>query len=209
MITREFLTRVFRLNCGDKRGTCFTLEVNGRQYVITARHLVESADTIDDIRISHREFGHTPVQLVGHAEGSADISVLACDCQISNATGASFGDGYSLSQDAYFLGFPYGLEIDVSQEVAPLSALPLVKKGIISGFEEGHLIYLDGHNNPGFSGGPVVCVGNDGSRSIEGVVRGFLRGSGADSGNSGIAVAYGIQHALDVIGQNPIGYELN
>ena len=62
-------------------------------------------------------------------------------------------------QDVYFLGFPYGLHGDMSALSNDLP-FPFVKKGIISLFHNDGVnrIYLDGHNNPGFSGGPVVFM---------------------------------------------------
>ncbi len=62
----------------------------------------------------------------------------------------------ALSQDAFFLGYPFGMGTYIHE----VQAWAFVKKGIISSF--GKLggvrrIFLDGMNNPGFSGGPVVA----------------------------------------------------
>ena len=42
MITINVLLRVFQLKIGDSTGTCFTIDHNGRQYIITAKHVVSS-----------------------------------------------------------------------------------------------------------------------------------------------------------------------
>ena len=63
-----------------------------------------------------------------------------------------------LSQDVYFLGFPYDLTND-GGTINRNFPIPLIKKGILSAIQVGEVktLLLDGHNNPGFSGGPVVC----------------------------------------------------
>ena len=87
-------------------------------------------------------------------------------------------------------------------------------------------ILLDGHNNPGFSGGPVVfCQNNHGNDfSVAGVVAGYRHAFepvyknkepeenelpiGYYRVNTGIVLAYDIKYALNLIRQNPIGVEL-
>lgn len=61
----------------------------------------------------------------------------------------------------YFLGFPFGkLFSDVKFEKAnERYSLPFVKKATWSASApagDGAVIFLDGHNNHGFSGGPIV-----------------------------------------------------
>ena len=43
MVPSNALQRTFRLNYRSESGTCFTLDVDARQYVVTARHLVLGA----------------------------------------------------------------------------------------------------------------------------------------------------------------------
>ena len=51
--------------------------------------------------------------------------------------------------------------------------MPFVKKGIVSCMS-GSRIFLDGHNNPGFSGGPVVFAKANGlDYKIGGVISGY------------------------------------
>ena len=160
---------------------------------------------------------------MGHCEGNVDISVLAADIRISpkhplpTTTG-----GITLGQDVYFLGFPYGLTSEIG-ELNQNFPLPLVKKAILSAFYPAtKLLLLDGHNNPGFSGGPVVFseVGKPANQlSVAGVISGYhprmksvyLEGKRTPlefEYNTGIIVAYGIKHAVDLIRQNPIGFNL-
>lgn len=61
-----------------------------------------------------------------------------------------------MSEEVFFLGYPFGLSFDIGA-AGWGHPLPLVKRATLSAFklDEG-LLLLDGHNNPGFSGGPVV-----------------------------------------------------
>jgi hypothetical protein len=82
------------------------------------------------------------------------------------------------------------------------------------------LVFLDGHNNPGFSGGPVVFHDaiNDRFRIIS-VISGYLKKSLMPlkdnppteynlSFNSGIIITTGIEHAFSLIHSIPEGFIL-
>lgn len=73
------------------------------------------------------------------------------------------------------------------------------------------VLYIDGFNNPGFSGGPIVFW-DFGSRTyqIAGVVKGYafesaktmVNGTAVDTPilvNSGILIGYSIHHAIQAI----------
>jgi hypothetical protein len=82
-----------------------------------------------------------------------------------------------LSQDAYFLGYPYGLHAEGGSLNAHFP-LAIVKKACLSMFALGGpdaYILLDGHNNPGFSGGPVVFApnGQGAPTNVAAVVSGY------------------------------------
>ena len=79
------------------------------------------------------------------------------------------------------------------------------------------MMLLDGHNNPGFSGGPVFFTSRDDQLpKVAGVISGFrynwepifLQGQPTDLSfqyNTGIIVAWSIAHAVEIINGNPIG----
>ena len=225
MITSNILQRTFKIQFEDSQATCFTIDHENRQYIVTARHLVGSIVDESNVKIMQGDaWKNLPVKLVGHTDGDVDISVLAADIQISPTHLLNLTlDGMGFGHDAYFLGFPYGLGSDTTLEINRNFPLPFVKKAIISqiSFDEG-MIMLDGHNNPGFSGGPVVFYPeNNRSKgpSVAGVVAGYrhaleyvypdqeLKGSpiGYYKYNTGIVVVYDINHVLNLIRQNPIG----
>ena len=59
-----------------------------------------------------------------------------------------------ITQEVYFLGFPFGMSIDGVAAFGPYP-MPIAKHGILSAFNDGVLL-VDAYNNPGFSGAPIV-----------------------------------------------------
>jgi len=224
MITTNAIQRTFHIKVGDSTGTCFTIDVENKQYLVTAKHVVPDLVGTSNIEIFHeQQWKNIEVTVVGHCDGEIDISVLTTNLQISpthplEPTSA----GMAYGQDVYFLGFPYGMagEIGLMNRDFPF---PFVKKAIVSCmyFENGiQISFLDGHNNPGFSGGPVifkehnsidykVCSVVSGYRYQEEPV--YQNGNPVPlelRANTGIVITYGIKHAVDLIKANPIGFEL-
>ena len=222
MITTNVYCRTFQIRFGNNLGTCFTIDVDGRQYLVTAKHVIHgiSAGTTIDIHHEGRWKG-LEVQIVGHAQGDIDISVLAASIQV----GPSFPfpadmAGLMYGQDVYFLGYPYGTTIEVG-DLNFNFPMPFVKKAIMSCVDNVNgIVFLDGHNNPGFSGGPVVFTAPNtieykvaavisGYRFVaEPVFQGDAQLSITYKYNTGIIISYGIKHAVDLIRKDPIGFEL-
>ena len=112
---------------------------------------------------------------------------------------------------------------------------PLVKHGIFSALQRDSkdytVMFLDGHNNPGFSGGPIIYVNAKTRKlTVAGVVSGYryqddnvttrpkarvtsknkTKRQSAEQemivrSNSGILIGYGIVNTIDAIKANPIG----
>ena len=142
-------------------------------------------------------------------------------------------DGMGYGQQVYFLGFPFGWD-GGGEGINRDFPVPFVKAGIASSLGGGETsrIYVDGHNNKGFSGGPLVfrpaaeagspdfkvagVVSNYPTPVVEPVVDQFgtaLRGADGQplayfNENQGLVVAFDIRHATDLIDANPIGFVL-
>ncbi len=134
--------------------------------------------------------------------------------------------GITLGQTVFFLGFPYGYHQTVGFEFNRDFPFPLVKSGVLSAvlFDENEpVILLDGHNNPGFSGGPVIYVPPgmpEDQFNIAGIVSAYptyreavFDESGSETGsyienNPGIVIATAIKCAVSLIEENPAGFEL-
>jgi hypothetical protein len=223
MITSNVLARTLHLRHADAVATGVVIDVDGRSYVVTARHFAEAIKEQTDIHLFHdKQWKTLPVKLVGHAAGEIDLSVLAPPlvlCPPSVPLPPDMG-GLIYGQDAYFLGFPYGSFGNVGELNRGLP-LPFVRKAIVSCMEHDpsgvRRVYLDGHNNRGFSGGPVVFK-EPGSQlfklaaivsgyrySEEPIYQGEAKLPLSYRENTGIVLAYGIQHAVELARGNPVG----
>ena len=159
------------------------------------------------------------------SETEEDIAILSPECQLSPAHPlVATTAGIILGQDIYFCGFPFGLRCEVG-DLNRDFPMPFVKKGILSAFasrdECPTRMYIDGHNNPGFSGGPLVFSDmNTRELKIAGVISGYrptyepVLLKGDDVGltsqqNTGIAIAYDLKNGVEYIKQNPAGAEVS
>ena len=223
MVTSNIIYRVFQVCCGGEVGTIFALHHDGREYLVSAKHVIGDVDRCGFLEILHEgDWKQLDVSVVGHAEGQVDISVCAATRALVNSemTAEPTSQMYQ-SQPAYFLGFPYGLygHLPNLRNGYPM---PFVKSAILSMLptQEHPELYLDGINNQGFSGGPVVWQAPHSPPGsplfIGGVISGYkkvpepvtLHGSHLGhtyEANTGLIVAYSIRHAIELIDQRPIG----
>lgn len=224
-VTTNILQRTFHLRCGSTSGTCFTLDFAGRRYLVTAKHIAHSIGGQGEVAIFHdARWKSVPVHLVGHGNGKVDVSVVAPQVLFGATHPLSTTTlGLQLAEDVYFLGYPFGMGFDMGKQNARFP-LPLVKKGVVSALDMGNgLILLDGHNNPGFSGGPVVRGGvREGNKQVViGVVSGYRssrqtvldnvgkKGPYTYDMNTGIVSVYDIRHVESLIDGNPIGIKVS
>ncbi|MGH9469614.1 MAG: S1 family peptidase [Terriglobia bacterium] len=211
-VTSNILLRVFMIDVGRDQGTAFTVEHGGQQYLVTAKHIMaalpERTGTIH--LFQNRRWRDLAVKVIQVANPTVDIAVLKIPHPLSpeypiRAT----MKGTMLGGKVYFFGYPYGLTTIVNSDGYPL---PLVKHGIVSGFGgNGGILYVDGFNNPGFSGGPIVTYEHfPGVPTVVAVIHGYLgTHEQAQLGhnitpltvaiNTGILVGYSIDYAIDAI----------
>lgn len=222
MIPGEIIQRVIHVGWRDGTATAFAYDRDGRQYVVTARHVVEGFDGSEPLMVMHdKNWRPLTCRVVGH-HPEDDLSVLATDGYWAHYPNAprNTNQGIHLGQDAYFLGFPHGWYGDVGF-VNGGYPVPFAKRAIVSGFGPGtEPFFLDGHNNPGFSGGPVIAVDRvNNELSIVGVVSGYrwapkrVKHAGRETEllieeNTGLISAVYIARANDLIDANPIGREI-
>lgn len=225
MVPQNILSRVFSLRIGNNIASGFTIEVDGRQYLITARHFVPSSSREVDV-FRNGTWVAIPFRSVLVEPASVDIAVLTLPRQLSPVT-LPVEVGYSkhvfLSQECFFLGYPLGLSVDGHALNAGFP-IPLVKHGIVASLPLGHAedpFLVDGINNKGFSGGPVIVVENmNAPPRIIGVVSGYqavqepvYQGMSKTQtptqysvqSNTGLLGAYSIDHALSAITKDPSG----
>ncbi|HXX18605.1 MAG TPA: serine protease [Candidatus Acidoferrum sp.] len=212
----EILQRTILIKIGSEAGTAFSIDYQGKIYLITARHVVTglpaTGGTIQ-IRRADNWADYRTVKTLFPSSSDVDIAILETNekttspFEIKPAEGK---EGPTFGQAVWFLGYPFGLGTRLSN-----MQLPFIKRGTMSAVDatnpDAIVVYIDGFNNPGFSGGPIVFwdFGNHTYR-ILGVVKGYrseaaqvlVNGVSTDTNilvNSGILVGYSIKHAVDAI----------
>ena len=193
MVPAEVWERTFQLwPSSAVSGVCFAIDVDGRQYAATAAHVVAGVapDELTVWRNDRREsFGASRIWTAA----AADVAVISLGRQLAppHLTLPLTRNGMVYGQEVYFLGFPFGMRWPVQLHQG--QPIPLVKHAVVSGeaeFERGHrVLLLDGHNNPGFSGGPVVAApGGRGKVQALGIVSGFRSIASPVTDSSGAAL---------------------
>jgi hypothetical protein len=187
-ITSNVVERVLnvRISAGTDHGgtaTAFTLDVDGREYLITAKHVVKDLKDKDKIDVFTND-AWTPLAVdIFRCDDPVDIAVLIPPHQLTVDFALPFDKtNIRFGADAYFLGFPYGIQTTALGVNGPYP-LAIIKRGTFSGQVElnktrkATVILLDGYNNPGFSGGPIVYRDFDQPgyvMKLAGVVSGFI-----------------------------------
>lgn len=220
-ITSNVINRVFLIKYKKSLGTCFALDIDNKQYIITAKHVVSGLTEGETISFA-KDGGWrtTPIHLIGHHEHS-DISVFSLNVKIARHT-LSACDSFIYGQEIRFLGYPYGIyDYKNALMVRGGFPVPFIKTGIVSSFDsDSQNLYIDGISNPGFSGGPVIFEDfQTHDFYVGGVISAYryhkdhviLGGNETNLSvlsNSGITIAISIKDALNVINANPTGYDL-
>lgn len=232
----EAMINTFNIQ-GDKlTGTCFMVAKDGKQYFVTAAHLFESShrsgDQVSLQMLIQNQWESFNAKVYFHHDRDVDIALIALSEKISQniqlpeeylkynkpPEKVSIDNGISLDttfvmigMEVFFYGFPLG---NLGTEVLGIK-FPLVKKAIVSGWvkhNKADVLVLDGHNNLGFSGGPVVAY--DTSRKkmcVVGVISGYVpepvnlqykRDNLSVNENSGIIVCYERHYIEEIFKRN-------
>ena len=215
----EILQRTFLVKVGNSTGTAFTMDYKGAVYFVTARHVAASLPASKPVlqvwRNNKWENVHAARKLL---PASADVDIALFETEDKNAQPfqvavSAQDEGPTMGQQVWFLGYPFGDPALTTR--AENQILPFIKRGTISAINgskpDAVVLYIDGFNNPGFSGGPIVYWEfKKHAYRILGVVQGFrnetakvlVNGQQLDTNvlvNSGILTAYSIKHAIDAI----------
>ncbi|QBB71090.1 serine protease [Pseudolysobacter antarcticus] len=231
MITSNVLCRMLFIRAeqnGDPQyGTAFTIDIDGKRYLVTAKHLLGDPIQVDNLEYMHDErWLSLPVRLVGTTRGETDIAVLAADIPLSDSLPLEPTlKGIIYSQDVYFVGYPY--KMFMKADALAGRPAPFVKKGILSSAVDitSGMFFVDALNNEGFSGGPVVFLPLEEPEPrqlrVGGVVSKFKvesehvldqqleRNGMSVTYNTGFMVAYDIAYAVRLIRANPVGFPIS
>ncbi len=215
MVTNNIIRRVFRISHNGKTASAYTIEKGKYQFLVSAAHVFADCTEVNEIKIFFDDHWYKlPVKVVYNSLDTGDTIVFLLESDISPRTPVNYGPkGVILGSWAYFLGFPLSLN-NIGKDLK--FPLPLIKGGLISSIDgslhELNTLFLDGHNNSGFSGGPVAWSANPRKNepfSIIGTVSGYLAEfpkAGATQEdcdmfevNAGIVKAHWITNLFDII----------
>lgn len=227
-VPTDILYRTVPIVAGDGAGTGFFVDSQEKLYLVTARHVVNSLPICN---------GHVLVWFDGQwkqlaavrtlfPDSDADVAVLETEWKSPKPFGvppmSDLGtDGPTFGQQVWFLGYPLWSSVHPhgvsSAFMKDKKIIPFIKRGTLSAIDSTNqnstVLYIDGINNKGFSGGPIVYWSFSAHEyRILGVVRGYLNDefpqewtingqkvSETVLANSGILVGYSIKSVLDTI----------
>ena len=201
-VTSNALFRTFMIQTNFGRGTTFSIDVDNREYWMTAKHMftgvktgpagVFTTKTVQADILSQTGDGgeghdlHWTTQTFTVIDPGKDIDILVLVpdhllLPYARDFNLKAGDEVPMGGDCEFLGFPYGggwkgqFSDGKQPDTKSWLWLPYIKHCTLSAQvrEEGLLIWvLDGINNEGFSGGPVLyATGQD--QRVFAVISGF------------------------------------
>jgi serine protease Do len=175
----------------EEAGAGVVIEHQGRDYVLTNRHVIQSAKA-EDIRIE--TYDSIPLQILKITEdASTDLAVI--DVGRSDLPACRLGDSRRLEvgEHVFAVGSPFGLNHSVSLGIVSAKGrrnLELGNKSIV--YQD--FIQTDAAINPGNSGGPLM--------NLRGEVVGINTAIASNSGvNEGIGFAIPMHLAFAVATQ--------
>ncbi|MDQ4140788.1 MAG: serine protease [Bacteroidota bacterium] len=228
----ETMANTFNLHGEQLTGSCFLITKEGKQYFVTAAHLFKpshkSGDLVSIQMLIQNQLQSFKAKVYFHADRNVDIALIKLSEKISQNIqlpeefikynelfqNVFQGNGISLDStlitfgmEVFFYGFPLG---NLGTQALGIR-FPLVKKATVSGWVKHKgldKILLDGYNNLGFSGGPVVSYNTSSKKMcLVGVVSAYIpepvsvqyKGDKLSvNENSGIIVCYGKRYIEEI-----------
>jgi S1-C subfamily serine protease len=135
---------VVRVETTDSTGSGMVIDRSG--YVLTCNHVVEDVQSVTIVFMSGEQYAGT----VFARDDTVDLAIVRVTPDEGDLPTVTLGssDGLHIGQDIIVIGYPLGLEGEVT-----------VSRGIVSAFrsiDDVNHIQTDAAINPGNSGGPVV-----------------------------------------------------
>lgn len=155
LATKEVLLNTFLIITDSGSLTGFLINKDNEEYLITAKHGFKKRN-INNCKVSIKLlYDSIYITMTGtyyiHKDSSVDIAVIKLSRNLAKLTPLLVSKVVSIGENCMFFGYPYSTFFTKTN----IEYIPFVKKATISAFNK-NLIFLDGINNPGFSGGPVI-----------------------------------------------------
>lgn len=146
-----------------EQATCFYATIKNRFIFVTAKHVFKNTPAngtnIDFYTYQDKQWKIASGEFYTDNDPLSDIAVICIYKNVNSGNPFEIGENYmGLGQDIFFAGYPYGMIPDISIDNSYAQPFPFVKKATLSALEYKDstlIIWGDGHNNPGFSGGPI------------------------------------------------------
>ena len=208
-VSKAAFQKVFLIKVGNEVASSFLIVVDGRDYLVTVNHLFKAKTLVTNTEVEFELFRDGKwIRFMStallHKNPSVDLVVI--DLKTSNQKQIVFNleTKFTLAQECFFLGFPYGQRLD-DDKLKPINRgfpIAFVKSATISSVHVDSLsvthVILDGINNPGFSGGPAVSNRQNDKMDVSCVVSGYLLDQ-ATNANTGLIDCVSIHHVLEII----------
>jgi len=212
------LKSTFNILYKQSNATAFLVNGQKGQFLITAKHLFKDILSSGSSVKVNIKGGQINMDLICpvffHCNQLVDIAVMKLKSNIicGDILPLKGNSSFFVGQECLFLGFPlFNLGSFTS-----IGKVAFVKKAIVSAlYEENNtrILLLDGQNNPGFSGGPVITYSETMTKLfIIGVISGYIKqtkdleivNEGINNKiqtdeNSGIIISYEANYISEII----------
>ena len=168
----------------EQKCTSFYMPFEEKEYLITAKHFLKKS--VGKIRLSVDEvWKELPERIILCSKEKVDIAAI-------EITGTKLFskrnllipkytcEDVTIGDDSFFIGFPYGIKSILGFKDRPMLkfTFPIVKRATVSGAiidnNKNIGFYMDGHNNPGYSGAPCLKKIPGGQWILFGVVSSYI-----------------------------------
>ena len=171
--TTNVLGRTFFIK-NAQYGSGVVVDYKGNLYLLTASHLLtDPYDGQLKMEVAQKWGDFFSHRLIARSK-TTDVAILELKYHglvhnvFSKIPLPLKSDGVCMGQHVHFLGFPLKMAEYVKYNSFENRPYPITKGAILSLISNGELI-LDGMNNVGFSGGPIVFY-HDGRHNVCGIV---------------------------------------
>ncbi len=184
---------VFQIKAPSGTGSAFTIKVDGREYLITAKHMVKglkadgSKQSIEIRKLKQEgqswSLEWSPLAIRIFLCGDPiDIAVLVPEALIRQDFPLlePTHESSAVGQEGLFLGFPLGYAAAAGGAGFPFPIAFAKRISLSAIFPEEKLFVFDANNNGGFSGGPILyrdlhpVPPDDLHYTVNAVVSGFI-----------------------------------
>ena len=216
--TDRIFDRTYLIVTDVGAGTCFSVDYEGQEFIVSVGHLfkteLKDGSAVEVTLYLKKEVKKLTVKVYKPLKNTIDIAVLILPQKISKKESYDLGGDCMFGQDVYFLGYPmFSGKMLFTRDING-QILPLFKKasyaGVIVSKDTVSNILLDGHNNPGFSGSPVIFYDyNDNKYKVIAIISGYFiqenknkgrcKRSSTNQENSGIISCFGIEDAIAIM----------